>query len=102
MGTDKYSFLPRVANFGANSYLELFLLSLKGVLHSQLPPPGAFLPPIELFYTRAFRVYHIRQAKDPLHQSSSTHPSSTPTGSFLGYPSSALMRDDSSTCSNSR
>ena len=67
-----------------NSYLELFFLSLKGALHSHVPSPGEFPPPIESFYTRAFqKIYHIRQEKDPLHQSSSAHPSSTPTGCFL-------------------
>ena len=96
------NFLPKITNFGADSYLELFFLTLKGVLHSQLPPPNVFLPPIESFYARAFQVYHIRQAKDPIHQSSTAYPSSAPNKSFMGYDNSALIRDDSSTCSNSR
>ena len=103
MTNDGSKGFPKAANFGTNSYLELFFLTLKGVLHSQLPPPTEFRPPIEAFYTRAFQVYHIRQEKDSAnHQFSSAQTSSTPNGGLVGFNNSALMRDDSSTCSNSR
>ena len=91
-------------DFGVSSYSELLILLLKGSLHSQLPSPLEFRPPIQSFYSQAFQVYHIRQEKELAnhHQSTSNHASSTPNGGHGGFQGTILMHDDSSTCSNSR
>ena len=105
--SDQGTPIRRPVDFGAATYSELFLLLLKGSLHSQLPSPSEFRPPVQSFYSKAFHVYHVRQEKDVTsrHQNTSMHSSSTPTGGHGGFHNVGVViqgGDDSSTCSNNR